>query len=180
MNIKQLAPWNWFHKEQNESQQIPIKNQNLSQPVESLSLPLNTVAAREFTNLFNQLSQWFHPSYSPTTSVSLPLSPNLDITESAEAYEIALEVPGTEKEDINISVLDDSLVIEGEKNQSEEEKRGNYHYIGRSYGSFRRVLALPVNISEKDIRANLKDGILTIAILKQGEIDANAHKVAIN
>ena len=82
------------------------------------------------------------------------LRPVVDIAEKDRLYEITAEIPGVDEKDIHLD-LDlegDTLIIRGEKQQSQEQKNDNYHRIERSYGSFQRVLTLPEDAKPDSLR----------------------------
>jgi len=77
---------------------------------------------------------------------------------------IAMEVPGMEAGDFDIEIIDDMLVVRGEKKVQREHKRGQYHIMERAYGRFERVLRLPVAVDETGAEASYKRGVLRISV----------------
>jgi HSP20 family protein len=95
--------------------------------------------------------------------------PAVDISEHAEAYEVKVELPGVDKNDVKITVHKDILTIKGEKKQEEEKKGKNFHRVERSYGSFQRSFTLPSSVKGEKIEAVYNDGILTVTLPKVEE-----------
>ncbi|KMY67949.1 hypothetical protein AAU61_08890 [Desulfocarbo indianensis] len=93
-------------------------------------------------------------------------SPKVDVKESDEAIEVTAEVPGLKAEDIDVSLTGDILTLKGEKKEEKEEKKGGYHLVERSFGSFSRSFRLPVAVSKDKIKASHKDGVLTLTLPK--------------
>ncbi|HET6204642.1 MAG TPA: Hsp20/alpha crystallin family protein [Planctomycetota bacterium] len=93
-------------------------------------------------------------------------TPTLDIVETPEEYTIQVELPGIPKESVKIAVEERLLRIEGERRQDREEKGKKFHRMERAYGSFLRTFALPDNVDETQVRADFKDGILTVRLPK--------------
>jgi HSP20 family protein len=93
-------------------------------------------------------------------------SPSVDISESGEEYLIRAAVPAVEKEDVSVTVNDGMLTLSGERQQKEEQKDEKFHKVESFYGSFSRSFALPDGIDAPGIRAESKDGVLTIHIPK--------------
>ena len=94
-------------------------------------------------------------------------SPRVDVVENENAFELHAELPGIDKKDINVSVENGVLTINGErKAEKEEEKDGNYRYYERTYGSFRRSFRLPEHVDAGKIKANHKNGVLELSIPK--------------
>jgi HSP20 family protein len=96
------------------------------------------------------------------------LMPSIDVAETDKQIEIAVELPGLERKDVDISLEDDVLTIRGEKKTEtkEQDKDKNYHVTERSYGAFYRVIQLPPGVNPKTIQATMSKGVLKIAIPK--------------
>lgn len=92
--------------------------------------------------------------------------PKTDVVETANAYEVHLALPGVNKEDFNIEVNDNHLIISGERKFQNEKKEKNYHAIETHYGSFSRSFMLPENVDASKINAKYNNGILEVSIPK--------------
>lgn len=92
-----------------------------------------------------------------------------DIYEKDQALVFETELPGMKKDEIELKVEDDQLVISGETKRTQEIKEESYFRIGRRYGQFRRVFPLPADLVERTgIKARFDDGILRVTVpLKQ-------------
>jgi HSP20 family protein len=97
-------------------------------------------------------------------------NPSVDVTEDKDSVVVKAEMPGLNKDDIKISVQDSILTLKGEKKQEKEEKETDYHRIERSYGSFCRSFQLPTTVRADKIKANYKDGVLSIILPKTEEV----------
>ena len=95
--------------------------------------------------------------------------PEFDLSETKDELVVKAEVPGINPKDIDISLVDNTLTIKGEKRQQMDEKSENYHYSGRSYGSFARAISLPREVQGDKVTASYKDGILKIVLPKSAE-----------
>ncbi len=95
-------------------------------------------------------------------------SPSVDIRETGDSMVFSVEVPGFEKEDLNISVDDGVLTISGERTIEESETK-NYLRIERFYGKVYRSFRLPGTVDSENISANLKNGVLTVTLPKREE-----------
>ena len=93
-------------------------------------------------------------------------APAVDIKETPEAFMVEAELPGMSKDDVKVTVHDGVLTIQGERKSEEETKDKKLHRIERFYGSFMRRFTLPDNVDENSVRANFKDGLLTLSIQK--------------
>ena len=95
--------------------------------------------------------------------------PSLDLSETKNEFVVKAEVPGMTSKDIDISLAEGVLSIRGEKKQEKEEKEENYHFVERSYGSFRRSIRLPGGVQSDKIKASYKDGVLKVTFPKSEE-----------
>jgi HSP20 family protein len=93
-------------------------------------------------------------------------APSVDIAETAEEYQIKAELPELRKEDIKVSVENNTLRIEGERRQEKEEKGKKWHRVERSYGSFLRTFTLPENADGAKMSAEYKNGVLNVHLPK--------------
>jgi len=106
--------------------------------------------------------------------------PVIDIAEHDGVIEVKAEVPGMQKEDIKVSVRDNMLQISGERKQENEKKDRTYHVLERSYGKFVRTIDLPAPVDADKIKANYKDGVLTIVLQKPESLKPKNIEVNIN
>jgi len=96
-------------------------------------------------------------------------SPAVDIYEDAEGITIQAEVPGVEPDQIEVKVEDDTLSISGKRTLEREEKKENYHRVERAYGSFLRTFSLPPTVDTEKIRAENRNGVLSVFLPKKEE-----------
>ena len=185
MNIKKLAPWNWFKKEEETGADVPVRmgEPKTTHPQGGVLNPILQLH-REMDNLFeNAFRDFGLPSFiqgvhTPLTASGL-LKPRLDIGATDEVYTITVEVPGVREEDITVEVANNTMTIRGEKKQVEEEKDKNYYRVERSYGSFQRILSLPEDAVQEDIKATFKDGVLTIKMNRKTLPEADVKQIEI-
>jgi HSP20 family protein len=90
----------------------------------------------------------------------------VDIEENNESILVRAEIPGMTKDDIKVSVQGNMLTIMGERKQESETKNKTYHRVERSYGKFSRMITLPTDVEADKVKANYKDGILSITLPK--------------
>lgn len=127
---------------------------------------------KQFNDFFNRGADFFDSGVS--------FSPVVNIEETKDGYHVEAEIPGVQKEDVEVSVKDDYLVIKGEKKSFDEEKRDQYHRVERSHGSFYRTIELPSDIDKENINAELKDGVLNIDIKKSDKKEESAKSIPIH
>ena len=145
-----------------------------------LVTPLATLR-EEIDNVFERFSEdwpslpklfgkgWTYPLADLERRVKLPkleITPRVDVSESENAYEISVEIPGMTEKDIEVTLSDDSLTVKGEKKVEREEKKKNYHVSERSYGSFQRTFRVPSGVDHDGVGANYEKGVLNISLPK--------------
>lgn len=92
--------------------------------------------------------------------------PSIDISETKDSLIARIEVPGMEQRDIQISLQESLLTIKGEKKQEMQDKEERYHRVERCYGAFTRNVRLPVAVEPSRVSATVKNGVLTVRLLK--------------
>jgi HSP20 family protein len=97
-------------------------------------------------------------------------APAIDVFEKEDKFVVKAELPGMKEEDIDISVVGDTLTIKGERKAESEVEEEDYYYCERSYGSFSRSIAIPSNVDAKKIEANYNDGVLEVSLPKTPEV----------
>lgn len=96
------------------------------------------------------------------SAMSLPVC---DVHETDKDYVLEFDLPGVKKDEINIEVVGNQIVVSGERRQ-ETKNEGKQHRMERRYGSFQRVFTLTDEIDADAIEANYSDGVLTLSIPK--------------
>ena len=122
---------------------------------------MNTLQDR-MNNLFEEVNRG-SGSDDPSTAT---WSPAVDIFETYDEIVVQVEVPGLLREDIALNLDNNVLTLKGNRKLDKESADENYHRIERSYGSFSRSFSIPTMIKEDDIKADYKDGVLSIALPK--------------
>lgn len=144
---------------------IPWKDKHSGQRGE-LSRPANfrTEMDRLFNSFFgDRLSDWESPWGSSAWG------PPLDVEETDKQIIVRAEIPGVSADDLELSISGESLVISGEKRETEEKKDKGYHYQERRFGSFRREVPLPSAVDADNVEAEYSDGVLHVTLLKSEE-----------
>ena len=104
-------------------------------------------------------------------------SPAVDIFETETEIMVKAELPGIERKDIALNLDNNVLTLKGERKFEKETRQENYHRIERSYGVFSRAFSIPAIVDEEQIRADYKDGILTIALPKKEQVKPKQIKI---
>ncbi len=112
--------------------------------------------------------------YSPMST----WQPTTDVYETENSYIIQMEIPGVDREDVDIELKDNKLMVCGEKRLIKEASNCSYLILERSYGPFARSFSLPQDIDKDGIRASLNMGLLIIRIPKK-DIEPEEVKISI-
>ena len=96
----------------------------------------------------------------------LEWAPSVDISETDAEYLIRADLPAVKKEDVHIMVDEGMLTISGERKQKTEESKEKTHRVETVYGKFSRSFSLPENTNVASIRAESKDGVITVHVAK--------------
>jgi len=107
-------------------------------------------------------------------------APAVDLFEEKDEIVVKAELPGMDKENIEVNLIDHHLTIKGEKKKEEEVKEENYYRAERSYGSFLRTLELPKDVHADKVKASFKNGILEVRLPKTEEAKAKEIKVKVD
>ncbi len=121
------------------------------------------------------------PSWMPRMKMHeiAEVSPSIDIFTEGDNVVVKGELPGMAKEDIDISLTEDTITISGEKKKEEKIEKKDYYSVERSYGSFKRLFSLPSEVQTEKASAEFKDGILEIRIPKTEEAKKKEKKIPI-
>lgn len=137
----------------------------------------------ELENIQKQMNQLFDFSLSrnPTGDTTLlggQWSPAIDVYDSKDNLLIKADLPGLTKDEIEVSIQENHLVLKGEKKKDTEIKEEHYFKTERFYGSFFRTIPLPAAIDAGKVDAKYQDGVLTLTLPKKEE--AKPKQISIN
>jgi HSP20 family protein len=126
---------------------------------------------RVFTDTVNRLFN--EPSGRPWVH-------SVDIKETENDLILKADVPDVDLKDIDIRVENGTLTIRGERKFDSEKKEGSWHRVERSYGTFERAFTLPETVDFDAVKAEYKNGVLTITLPKKEIAKPRQIKVAVN
>jgi HSP20 family protein len=106
-------------------------------------------------------------------------APVVDLKETEKEFLLTAEVPGMQRDDLDVNILAESITIRGERKQEKETKEQNYYYKESSHGSFQRVIPLPAPILAEKAKAKLKDGVLSLTLPKAEPSKSKAIKIKV-
>lgn len=124
----------------------------------------------EFSGLMNRLF---------TEPAARPWAPAIDIFETENEVVLKADVPDVKLEDVDIRVENGTLTLKGERKLEKAESGKGFHRLERGYGSFSRVFTLPESLDDSKVKADYKNGVLTINIPKKEVAKPRSVKVEI-
>ena len=137
---------------------------------------------REFRRTFDLFNTMFNElGTASNESIAGDFVPAINTREGEYAYHVEVDLPGVNKDDIEIKVEDNTLIISGERKVKEEIKEENYYKVESRFGSFTRSFALPEEADIENIHAESTDGVLEVVVpkLESAKID-KVKKIAIS
>lgn len=95
--------------------------------------------------------------------------PAMDLVETEDHLVLRADLPGLQREDVEIEAKDGVLTVSGERKAEHEEKSEGYHRVERSFGRFSRSLGLPRDVQPDDVKASFENGVLEVKVPKPEE-----------
>jgi len=135
------------------------------------------------STLRNEIDRLFEAPLTELARTSHFLSgsaPVVDIYEDKDNFVVKAELPGMKKEDIDVSLHDGSLSISGERKSEQKWEDAEVHRAERFFGRFQRTVALPSAVDAGKIKAQYKDGVLTVTLPKAEEAKPKQIDVQVN
>ena len=117
------------------------------------------LSTRRFSDLLDDF-------FNEAVSSSNAFVPGIDISETDDQFQVQVELPGMERDDIEVSLENSVLTVNGERKFEEKENGKKFHKVESHYGTFSRSVQLPENVDADSVDAHYKDGILHISIDK--------------
>ncbi|KUJ83498.1 Hsp20/alpha crystallin family protein [Microbulbifer flavimaris] len=132
-------------------------------------------------DLDNMFEQMLSPSRLGGEAKEGFFSPRIDVRETEKSYEISAELPGVTKDDISVTLEDGVLTLEAEVHREEkQEEEGRVIRQERRYGKYMRSFNLGADVSESDIDASFRDGVLTLKAPKREVTQPRTQRIEIH
>ena len=186
MELKKLAPWNWFNKEEEQRQSVPVRHGEMSQspfmpgtdhPMLQLQRELDYLFANFFRGFGMPAMGGFRPLI-PFDDSRL-FTPQVDLSATDQEYRLTVEVPGITEKDVSVHINGNTMTIKGEKKQEKEEKNKDYYRVERSYGEFQRILSLPEDVEQDSVTAAFKNGVLTVTMPRKASAKSEGKRIEV-
>jgi HSP20 family protein len=147
-------------------------------PFEDLRSAQEERARIQMDRLFAQALGLHGQWQSATGASTRAWAPALDIAERTDAYLVTVELPGVKLDDLEITLEDGLLTIQGERHFPDDASDQNFHRVERRYGTFRRSITLPAHVMADEVEATIEDGVLRILVPKAEE--AKPKRIQVN
>ncbi|MGH7953920.1 MAG: Hsp20/alpha crystallin family protein [Limisphaerales bacterium] len=124
------------------------------------------------TSLRDELDRLFESPLTELARTSALLTgwtPALDVHEEKDNFIVQAELPGLKREDIDVSLHDGVLTISGERKMEKKHEDAEIYRTERFYGKFQRTVSLPTSVAADKVKAEYKEGVLTITLPKTEE-----------
>ncbi len=148
---------------------------------------MNTITRREqsrgFTSLQDQVNRLFEDNFTRDRSAHADLAtwaPPVDIYETENELVLKADLPGLQDKDIDVRVENNMLTIRGERKFEKDVNEDNYLRIERAYGPFTRSFSLPNTVSPESVRAEYRNGVLTLHLAKLEESKPKQIKISVS
>ncbi len=132
----------------------------------------------------NQMSGLWPSLYEPFRQMGTRLAdwvaPASEASSGEDGYRISMEVPGVAEDDIELTVENNIVTVRGEKKTEREEKGDKWFFSERQYGAFTRSFRLPPDADETGVKADLKNGVLTVTVPRAAPAEREAKRVQIS
>lgn len=147
--LEKLAKWNPLKSVKEKSDRTRVRFKEPGQLQEALN--------HLFENVFNKRD---------ADNEDVSWGPLIDISETANAFVISVELPGMERKEVDIQIQQKTLIIQGKKKREKKSTHEEFSIAERRFGRFYEAFALPSSIEEEKITALFERGVLTITLPK--------------
>ena len=169
-----------------KTDQLPVRvekypalhSESLGRPFVELQRATNLLFDDFFREFGFSGGRWGE-SLSLTQDVFSSRWPSVDMSETDDEILITAELPGVNKDDLEVSVSEGKVTIRGEKKEQEEDKGKDYYRLERSYGAYQRSFFLPCEIDEDKVDASFKHGVLDIKLPKTDAAQKRIKKIPV-
>jgi HSP20 family protein len=135
---------------------------------------------RDLQRMQDEMGRLFDDRLTTRSGESVGWTPSVDIFEDAEGVALRVELAGVDPKDVDIRFENGVLTLGGDRKLEREDKRDNYHRVELSYGTFTRSFSLPGTIDAEKIKAESKNGILTVMLPKKPEAKPKSIQVKVS
>ena len=124
----------------------------------------------EIRRIHRELDRIFSEMFGRIGRIESPLmirEPAIDLIDEGDHFLLVVELPGVDKEDVELYVTRDSVTIKAEKKGGKERKGGNYYVRERVHSAYYRTITLPEPVIPEETKATFRNGVLEVTLKKE-------------
>jgi HSP20 family protein len=121
---------------------------------------------REIAALQNEMSRFMNGLLEGNGRTNQAWVPALDVWETENEIVYALDLPGIPEDEISVELDEGALTISAERERTQEESDERFYRFERRFGAFSRTFGVPQGVTDSDITADYKDGVLEVHVKK--------------
>lgn len=137
--------------------------------------PFSSLFDRDFGRLAREMMSAGWPL---ETEMGDFLRPQMNISETDKDYCVTVDLPGVSPSDLDVSVEGDMLTIKATRNEEKREEKENFHVMERQFGTYQRMIQLPVHVDPAKVEAQFDKGVLKLTVPKGGA-EERARKIEV-
>ncbi len=163
MRLQDIVPWH---------ARRPAQTTEMTDPFQRMHDEMDRMLSDAFAE----------PTWPPVFGMrasSKDMAPHMDISETDDAIEVTLDLPGVDPKDVDVSLNNGILSITAARETEDREEDKNFHRVERFRGRFVRRLALPHGVEDDRIEAHQDKGVLRIRVPKSPEAKATQKRIEI-
>ena len=122
-------------------------------------------------------AKWEFPDWARMSQLELKV-PKMDIVDRDDDVMVRADLPGVKKEDVDVSLTDNTITVKGSTSEEKKEEKGDYYRSETMQGSFSRTMSLPSEVDGSKAKSTFKDGVLEVVVPKLKK--AHRHSVKIS
>ena len=135
---------------------------------------------RDLHRMQEEVNRLFEDRLVSTDGESVGWTPRVDVYEDENGISLRFELAGVDPKDVDIRFENGVLTLRGDRKLESEEKRENYHRVEMAYGTFTRSFSLPGTIDAEKIKAESKNGVLSVQLPKKPEAKPKSIQVKVS
>ncbi|MFP4248822.1 MAG: Hsp20/alpha crystallin family protein [Armatimonadota bacterium] len=129
-------------------------------------------------DLFDELDRLF-TTQTTEMAEEADYGPAVDVYETDDEVVVKAQLPGVKKEDVDVSIQDNTLTVRAETKREEEVEEDGYFRRELRYGTYARRLPLPAMVDEEQVAAKMEDGVLEVRAKKTEEVEESGKKISV-
>ena len=168
---------------QDRVEQLETQLADKQQGSSSAVVPVYDVYQDPLTQMMQMQAQMERNMRRAFADTGVAFAPKMDMKQTDKKYIITMDIPGMDKDKINVEIKNGALIVSGERQtETDDNKNNQYYRQERSFGTFMQSIPLPEDAKKDQIDANYKNGVLTVLVgrLKKQDKDPDNQKITVS